>query len=166
MSKEDQHAFGVSELQTLTDFYGQKATKGDNVSELVLNKQACMEEWSLAKEVVMQNKYVRGSISMLYKFLFDYHKETFPNLLVLANLALIMPYQTAECERGFSCQNGIKSARRNRLQGDGLNVLMTKCEGGSRQEHDFAPAAALWKGKKERRLPQLESFFPHFGVNV
>ena len=41
-----------------------------------------------------------------------------PNLIKLANLALIMPYQTADCERGFSCQNAIKCSKRNRLKAD------------------------------------------------
>jgi hypothetical protein len=153
LSAEQRADYGVKELSILTNFYGQRAEKGGKVSEPLIQKEECMEEWSMAKETVLQNMYPRDSTKNLYKLLSDFHKDTFPNLLVLANLALIMPYQTADCERGFSFQNGIKTARRNRLQQDSLNSLMTiKCEGAPIQEHDFVAAAHLWKKKKERRL--------------
>ncbi|KAL8585999.1 hypothetical protein ACOMHN_045385 [Nucella lapillus] len=51
----------------------------------------------MAKETVLQNHYPRESTKKLYKLLFEFHKESFPNLLVLANLALTMPLQTADC---------------------------------------------------------------------
>jgi len=38
---------------------------------------------------------------------------------------LIMTYQTAECECGFSCQNSIKTSRHNKLKEKYLNVFMT-----------------------------------------
>ena len=43
-------------------------------------------------------------------------------------------YQTADCELGFSCQNGIKTSRRNRLQEKHLNDLMTISIEGPRLE--------------------------------
>lgn len=53
------------------------------------------------------------------------HKEEIPNLLQLASIALILPTSTAECERGFSVQNRIKTALRNRLTTSHLHALMT-----------------------------------------
>ncbi|KAL8566900.1 hypothetical protein ACOMHN_008757 [Nucella lapillus] len=153
ISADERAECGLKELSLLTDFYGQKAVKGASVSEPLVQREVCMEEWAMAKETVLQNHYPRESTKKLYKLLFEFHKETFPNLLVLANLALTMPLQTADCERGFSCQNAIKTARRNRLKEDNLNVLMTiKCEGGAISEYDFASAAALWKAKRNRRI--------------
>jgi len=38
---------------------------------------------------------------------------------------LIMPYQTAECERGFSWQNSTKTSCRNKLKEKHLNVFLT-----------------------------------------
>ena len=58
-------------------------------------------------------KVPRDSLSKLYKLLFEFHKDSFPNLLSLARLALVIPFQTADCERGFSCQNVIQTAKRN-----------------------------------------------------
>ena len=77
----------------------------------MVNAEACRAEWSMAKEIVMQQLYPRDSTKILLKLLHDYHKDSLPNLMTLANLGLIMPYQTADCERGFSCQNGIKTSR-------------------------------------------------------
>lgn len=107
----------------------------------------------MAKKIVMEQRYPRDSTKILWKLLFDFHKDVLPNMIILSNLALIMPYQTADCERGFSCQNGIKTARRNRLKEKSINVLMTiKCEGESVGEHNFTSAAYTWKTKKDRRL--------------
>ena len=123
------------------------------MSEPLIDKDTCLAEWTMAKEVVLQNHYPRDSLSKLYKLLCEFHKDSFPNLLILARLALVIPFQTADCERGFSCQNAIQTAKRNRLKEDKMNVLMTiKCEGGSMADYDFAPAAALWKSKKDRKL--------------
>ena len=45
-----------------------------------------------------------------------HHRDEFPNLVKLAVLALPCPVQTADCERGFSAQNRILTALRNRLK--------------------------------------------------
>ena len=153
LSAEDQAAYGMKEMNILTDFYGKKAQNGDVVSKPLVRKDVCMEEWSVAKKTVLQNMYPRDSTKRLYKLLFDFHRDAFPNLLVLAQLALIMPFQTADCERGFSCQNGIKTKGRSRLLKDNLNTLMTMTfEGGPTDQHDFSSAAARWKAEKNRRL--------------
>ncbi|KAK7484883.1 hypothetical protein BaRGS_00023926 [Batillaria attramentaria] len=154
LSQEEQKAYGNAEIKTLVDFYGKEKKTDEHGSSLpLIEKDACIEEWQLAKHTVLQNKYPRDSMKVLYKILFDSHKDSFPNLLVLAQLALIMPLHTADCERGFSCQNAIKTARRSSLKEDSLNTLMTiKCEGQPVAEHDFGDAVQLWKSKKNRRL--------------
>jgi hypothetical protein len=167
LSAEEKALYGVKEMEILTNFYGIKKTvtvkektkeKKEVItrtatSEAKLKKDECLAEWAMAKQTVLDNAYPRYSIQSLYKILHDYHKEAFPNLLILANLALIMPYQTADCERGFSCQNQIKTAKRNRLEEESLNVLMTiKCEGGSLEDYDFTDAVSAWKGKCDRRI--------------
>lgn len=153
LSDEEKQNYGHKELQILIDHYANEARKGDIVSPPLINGLQCEEEWSLAKRIVMEQMYPRDSIKLLWKLMFEYHKDILQNLLVLAKLALIMPYQTADCERGFSCQNGIKTARRNRLKETNLNVLMTiKCEGGLLEDYDFTPSIKTWKAKKERRI--------------
>ena len=50
--------------------------------------------------------------------------EQFPTFATLANIALIIPVSSASCERGFSCQNRIKTGLRNRLSEGHLENLM------------------------------------------
>ena len=156
LPEDKREEFGVKEVHVLADFYGKEAKNGEVVSEPLIDAEACVEEWAVAKRVVLSNNYQKDSLKTLYKALHDYHKDSFPNLLILANLALTMPYHTADCERGFSKQNAIITAKRNRMQQETMNqLMMIKCEGGPIAKYDFGPAAVLWKKKKDRR------FFAH-----
>ena len=65
-------------------------------------------EWSLLKDVVKEQQYPTGKLSMLWSCIFKFHPDTFPNLLKLEQLALTLPLQTADVERGFSAQNLIR----------------------------------------------------------
>ena len=94
---------------------------------------------------------------MLWSCVVKFHADTFPkfNLVKLAQLALILPLQTADVERGFSAQNLTKTAHRNRMEAETLDNLMTiSVEGPSVESYmyDFNKAVLLWKGKKERRI--------------
>ena len=65
----------------------------------------------------------------------------------------IMPYQTTDCERGFSCQIGIKTRRRCKMQEKSMNTLMTiKVEVGDIEQNDFSQAEQTWKSEKNRRI--------------
>ena len=130
LSDEQKEEFGNREVEILLEHYGNEKKIGDVVSQPMVNTEACRAEWSMAKRIVMQQLCPRDSTKILLKLLHDNHKDSLPNLMTLANLALIMPYQTADCERGFSCQNGIKTSRRSRMEEETMNTLMTiKVEG-------------------------------------
>ena len=155
LSQTDRQEFGQKELDILIDHYGNmnKAKKGEVVGKAVIDRIRCREELPLAKKLVLEQRYPMDPTKGLWKLLYLHHRDVLPNLMKLANLALIMPYQTADCERGFSCQNGITTARRNCLKEKHLNVLMTiKIEGGSPEYFDFGPAIQKWKGKKNRNI--------------
>lgn len=84
---------------------------------------------------------------------FFFHPDTFPNLLKLVQLALTLPLQTADVERGFRAQNLTKTAHRNRMEENTLDNLMTiSVEGPAVESFDFNRAVLLWKRKKERRI--------------
>ena len=90
-------------------------------------------------------------MTKLWELLGTHHKEEIPNLLQLASIALILPTSTAECERGFSVQNRIKTALRNRLTTSRLNVLMTiDIEGPTLIIFDFNMAYKEWNNEKRR----------------
>ena len=70
----------------------------------------------------------------------------------LANIALIIPVSSASCERGFSCQNRIKTGLRNRLSKENLeNLMKVAIEGASLAKFDFERAKQIFKGHRHRR---------------
>ena len=145
--------YGVKEMHTLISHYGNDISKGDIVSPKLIDSDQLLNEWTLAKQTVIHQQYPRDQTNRLLKLLHMFHSDSFPNLLTLANIALIMPYQTADCERGFSAQNHIKSAKRGRIQSKQLNALMRiKIEGGNLQDFNYAKATKVWKDMKRRRI--------------
>ena len=77
-----------------------------------------------------------NACGVIYKF----HKDSSPNLLKLAAVALTLPIHTADCER-------------NRLQAERLDTLMViSAEGPPLQEFSFERALIKWKGDKSRRI--------------
>ena len=80
----------------------------------------------------------------------DYVSES---LITLAEMALILPIHTADCERGFSKQNLIKSKSQNRIEDAALNrLMMISIEGRPLDEFDFAQSLSIWKAEKDRRI--------------
>lgn len=49
------------------------------------------------------------------------HLEQFPNILVLMDLIMTLPVQSAVCERGFNRMKGVKSDWLSKLREDALN---------------------------------------------
>ena len=77
-----------------------------------------------------------------------YHKE-FPNLIVLAQLALTSAVHTAGCKRGFSMQNQILTKLRNRLTVETQGKLMSVklCTLGRKDL--IQRALGVWKTEKK-----------------
>lgn len=111
---------GHEEIDILCNFYGQ-AKSGE---QSYIDPEKIQNEWGILKPLVIQQKYPTDKFHILWGLIHKYHSNDFPNLLKIAELALIAPLQTADCERGFSCQNDIKTRDRNRMSGDRLNKLM------------------------------------------
>ena len=139
---------GKDELQHLCETYG--TLKRDQ--QPYINGDQTKHEWDILKPLVIQQKYPTDNIYTLWKILYKHHRDLIPNLIKLAELALIAPLQTADCERGFSTQNDIKTAARNRLSPDRLNKLMRiSLHKDSVTDFDFTMAVREWKSAKDRR---------------
>ena len=83
-----------------------------------------------------------GSFSSLY-----------PCISRLASTALILSVSTADCERGFSTMNIIKTTPRNHLKTTNFNLLINlSSEGPSFDEFDFNAAVTVWAQKSKRRI--------------
>ena len=79
-------------------------------------------------------------------------QEEYPLTFTLYSILVVLPYSTAECERGFSLMNDIKSGVRNRIGNSFIDLMLIAMYGN---EHDFDydvlgayVAENIWKFKK------------------
>ena len=83
----------------------------------------------------------------------DSFSSLYPSISRLASIALTLPVSTADCERGFSTMNRIKTNPRNRLKTTNLDLLIRlSSEGPSFDEFDFDAAVTIWAQKRKRRI--------------
>ena len=83
------------------------------------------------------------------------HDDEYPNVARAAKRLLVSPVSTVDCERGFSRQNLIKTAIRNRLNINNLeNLMMISIEGPDRKKFDFSRSFHKWAAKCDRKILQ------------
>ncbi|KAH7332329.1 hypothetical protein KP509_20G082300 [Ceratopteris richardii] len=83
-------------------------------------------------------------------------QETFPNLLKLWQILLVLPISSIPCERGFSKQNIIKTDRRQHLKVDTLDMLMRiSMLGPSCDLLNWEKIYDIWEKSKDRRVADL-----------
>ena len=144
LSREEQRKFGDDKLDILLDCY-----------KTMINKNEAIQEWSTLKQLVVTDYGLAyDNMSTLWKIIHTHHKGTFPNLSILAGIALALPVSTADVERGFSAQNLVKTSLRNRISSSKLNQLVTiKLNGPPYEEFDFRAALRHFRDLKNRVLP-------------
>ena len=140
-------------LETLLSHYGSaKKTQSAKDVPAVVDAEKCRFERNFVKELVVREHYPMGHIAELWKMLATHHSDEVQNLLKLSQVALVLPTNTAGCERGFSTQNRNKNALRNRLKAKRLDVLMTiDIEGPPSKDFDFSTALDVW-ARTNRRI--------------
>ena len=88
--------------------------------------------------------------------MFTSYSDRFPNLLMLAEICLVLPVQTACCERGNSCLARIMTDWRASLNVDTLEALMNiSMNGCGFQEYDAARAVQRWRTTETTRVHEL-----------
>ena len=164
LSAHQLEEYGTKEIKALCDFYGSPQTSSwledgeqqEKTSQPLIDPVKTIEEWQLVKQVVIAEQYPRDSMHQLWSLIVKYHPE-FPNLNILAKLALTSSVHTAGCERGFFVQNRILTTFRNRLNIDTQHCLMMlKLDSHSRLTFNFDLALLKWKKTKDRRLYELK----------
>ena len=165
LDKHQLEKYGQDEIQTLCNFYGTAQTinwkeDGENhqkVSEPLIDPDQTVNEWLMVKHVVKAEQYPREQMWKLWNLINKYHKGEFPNLCILAKLALTCSVHTAGCERGFSIQNRILTTFRNRLGIEKQrNLMLIKIDGKDRSTFNFDEALQKWKKTKESRVYELK----------
>ena len=107
-------------------------------------------------QIWKEQHYPVGHIAEQWKMLATPHSDKVQNLIKLSQVALVLPTNTAGCERGFSKQNRIKNALRNRLKAERLDVPMTIDIEGPPSK-DFDSSTALDVSAKTNRILTIMS---------
>ena len=77
----------------------------------------------------------------------------YPNLSKLAQVFLVLPVSTADCERGFSTMKRIKSRLRSQMTNETLNHCMhASIEAPALQTFDFDTSVKSWSTLTKRRI--------------
>ena len=143
--------YGEENLDSLKDHFAfllQRPT-------IAFDEQACKEEW-----LELKLYYNRGGLRLpakeFWKEMFTNYSERFPNLLVIIELCLVMPVQTACCERGNSCLNRVMTDFRSSLDVSTVDALMfIALNGPNHSDYNATRAVARWLNSGERlRRPQ------------
>ena len=81
------------------------------------------------------------------------NKETFPAVAEAAERLLVLPVSTADCERGFSKQNLVKTCLRNSMGTKTLdNLMRISIDGPELKDFEFKRAFLNWAKQKSRRI--------------
>ena len=105
-----------------------------------------------------------------WKTIAEHHRESFPNLILLATLAIIHPVHTADCERAFSSQNVITTSLKNRINSHHCNEQMKIMIMGAESDNLISlwtENEIRWHFWKYLRTPQLlEDYNIYQGIEV
>ncbi|XP_046546804.1 zinc finger protein 862-like [Haliotis rubra] len=145
LSEDARKHWGTEQLQNIIDFYSHR-------EKTFVDAEETLREWAMCKDMVHQQHYPCTSICQLWQILSSRHPDTFPNLFKIAQVAVLLPLQTATVERGFSVQNLIKRSHRNRLSSERLDTLMQLALEPPVRDVSLAPAVTKWRSDKKRKL--------------
>ncbi len=139
--------YGEGELDTLLSHYSE--------GPLALDHNKGQLEWREFKNFLSKQIKNIKSIKELSEIVLSSpeRRQIFPIMSELLSRGLVLPIATADCERGFSAVNRIKTCPRNSLKTDTLEELMyISIEGPPLEEFNFEEAADICGRRKNRRI--------------
>lgn len=147
---DDIHTFGENEIDTLLKWYQDILLK--NGCDISAVQAKCRLLKALAKGQFSDKSYCSLWEVLLTK---EPYFTDFQNVLHLVEIMFVLPISAAQCERGFSAQNRIKSKVRNSLHVSTLeDLIRISTEGPSLEQFDPEPCVKRWlSAKKKRRRP-------------
>jgi len=93
-------SYGNEQLNSLYDHYSD-----------VLDVQRCKGQFLQFKHFVVSHKQDYGDFDNFCKLLLSDYGDVYPDLVIPASIALVIPVSSAPCERGFSQQHIFKLLR-------------------------------------------------------
>ncbi|XP_069819635.1 zinc finger protein 862-like [Dendropsophus ebraccatus] len=151
---DDLVTYGEEEIDTLTKWY--KTILLKNGCEV----EAIQAEWRQLKFLV-KGQFADLSYSSLWETVIskEPYCTDFGNVLHLIHIMLILPISAAQCERGFSAQNRIKSQVRSSLHISTLeDLIRISSEGPSLELFNPEPSVKRWFNSKRKRRPQYKGW--------
>ena len=104
--------YGANDIDANSEHFSVSAKPDTLKREWMTLKHILVQDFSSTVEV-MQTLALDETVSSLY-----------PSFSKLSAMALVLPVSTADCERGFSTLKRIKTAPRNRLKTETLDMLI------------------------------------------
>ena len=152
--RQDLLIFGENKLTDIIHHFQALLTRHN------FDEQACLDEWLELKLLVYRRPQLREqSIQHFWCHVCTAFGNEFPNMLMVVELCLIIPVQTACVERGNSCLNRIMTDHRASLEVPTVSALMhIAINGPSHGEYDATRAVAHWltSGEKRRRPEYMD----------
>ena len=108
LAENEFNKYGANEIDTICEHYN-----------VTVNPDKLKREWMTLTHTLVQDfsstKQVMQTLAL---------DETLPSLYPTFSKLSAIPVSTADCERGFSTVKGIKTAPRNRLKTETLDMLI------------------------------------------
>ncbi|XP_052775985.1 SCAN domain-containing protein 3-like [Mya arenaria] len=151
----DLATYGDQQIHDPGKHYGPSIT--NQQSPMTVSEKHLKCEWSLFKHHMDKNYRTITFSNMAETVLTSKTLvASYPNLCKIMKIAITLPLSTADCERGFSKYNLIKTKPRNRLTPDSVNTLMTITVDTPDLDHmkdfNFCKAFDLWASTKQGKI--------------
>ena len=143
--------FGKNECDAIVNFYGVPKNVDGHIFAPFIDGENFRKEYRTFKNQA-KAEFAHMSLVDITAVIAcnEAYKEMYPNILCIAQVALVQCCSIAICERGFSARTRIKTKWRNRMEIESLNALLTIILEGP-EEMDFTDAATLWKNDAHYR---------------
>ena len=161
-SMEIIEAFGIFDQQHSKehDLYEKRMQKLHSLLSFIENDETIFLGITLAENewLVISNEFIahhndgKGN-SCQFEMVRIFNKELYPMLVKLDKFGMILPVNTAACERHFNPLKLIKADLRNRLNQNTLdNLMLIAMEGSAPEDFSYEEALKHWSKQGKRRI--------------
>lgn len=143
---EELRTYGEEQIGTLVTLYAPLLTQEE--------KDNAVGQWLDLKLIINRNRGTLEAYESLMGVGGD-DKENIKHILPLVNIMLTISPSTAECERGFSAMNKIKTGSRTSMSQDTLkNLMRISIDGPTLEEYKATDSVVHWLncGKGTRHI--------------
>ncbi|XP_041358418.1 zinc finger protein 862-like [Gigantopelta aegis] len=146
-------SFWPEDCGGIVDYHGQEDIKALADHLPFTHAEEAVEEWTVLKQVAVLATCKKSPYSLMIKLLETSLVQGYPNLSKIASVGLIIPVSRADCERGFSTLNRVKTELRGSLLANNLNSLLAvTMEGKTPEDFDFNKVCMSWASLKNRQI--------------